>query len=192
MQNSNFLWARIAGDPASKGSKSFKGMFRDKSGRMRARMVESSAKKLEPWSQAVVNGVIGEDGQARAHFIGAVRLSLEFIMPRRKGEAKTFTPHHTVKPDLDKLVRGVKDALTVAGVWRDDAQACLYGAISKRWSEPGEPAGCVIIVEALPPVEKGKTHGKAESADGKRGRSGVARKGKRSGTGDHGGALYFA
>lgn len=36
-----------------------------------------------------------------------------------------------VKPDLSKLVRSTEDALTTAGVWRDDALAVEYGRMAK-------------------------------------------------------------
>jgi len=44
---------------------------------------------------------------------------------------KTVTRlHHTVKPDLDKLVRYCLDAITVAGnVWHDDSQVNALTAV---------------------------------------------------------------
>jgi len=194
------VYARIPGDPAPKGSKSFKGMFKDKAGRMRARMVESS-RKVAPWSDTVAAALIGEDGRAQHHFDGAVRLTLEFVLARPayldKGKKPKPTPHHTKKSggDLDKLIRCVKDAITTSGCWRDDSQACEYGPMIKRYAESGEPTGCMVLIEGLPERE-GTDDGKEESADtgrsaggaGKR-RARPARKGKLD---TAGGALFFA
>jgi Holliday junction resolvase RusA-like endonuclease len=43
---------------------------------------------------------------------------------------------HDTTPDLDKLVRLVFDALTVAGVWRDDCIGSDLRAV-KRWGPTG-------------------------------------------------------
>jgi Holliday junction resolvase RusA-like endonuclease len=43
---------------------------------------------------------------------------------------------HTQYPDLDKCVRLIFDALTVAGVWADDKQGCALAA-QKRWGTTG-------------------------------------------------------
>lgn len=50
-----------------------------------------------------------------------VRVDLTFRMQRPKSApARVLYP--AKKPDIDKLVRAVLDALTVGGIWRDDAQ----------------------------------------------------------------------
>lgn len=49
----------------------------------------------------------------------------------------------TTAPDLDKLIRAIDDALTDAGVWRDDAQVVELRA--RKQYAAGEP-GCVIHV----------------------------------------------
>jgi crossover junction endodeoxyribonuclease RusA len=50
-------------------------------------------------------------------------------------------------PDLDKLVRCICDALTDAGVWKDDAQVCVLVA-AKRYTN-GLP-GVLIQIAELP------------------------------------------
>lgn len=51
---------------------------------------------------------------------GPVHLRVNFYLPRPKSLPKKVTVH-LKKPDLDKLVRSVKDALSRV-VWRDDSQ----------------------------------------------------------------------
>jgi crossover junction endodeoxyribonuclease RusA len=52
---------------------------------------------------------------------GALTMTVTFVLPRPKSAPKRrIWPE--VKPDLDKLVRALCDALTQCGAWGDDAQ----------------------------------------------------------------------
>ena len=64
---------------------------------------------------------------------GPIALSVSFYLPRPKS-IKTRTVPHTKKPDLDKLVRAVKDGLTRI-VWHDDAQVVEV----KAWKFYADP-----------------------------------------------------
>jgi Holliday junction resolvase RusA-like endonuclease len=68
-----------------------------------------------------------------------VRLDFYFDRPKchcnAKGQVKASAPPcKTTKPDLDKLVRCVKDALTKIA-WHDDAQVVRQTA-GKKWAFP--------------------------------------------------------
>ena len=61
---------------------------------------------------------------------GPVELGLNFYLPRpqrlmRKGNPDGPLPH-IVKPDLDNLVKAVKDVITLSGLWKDDCQVWRY------------------------------------------------------------------
>ena len=43
--------------------------------------------------------------------------------------------HHTSKPDLDNLIKAVKDCLTTIGMWRDDSQV-IHEISSKEYAVP--------------------------------------------------------
>jgi len=85
----------------------------------------------------------------------AIQIRLAFVMPRPKSHygtgknaatLKRFVPsYHTSKPDLDKLIRCVKDALTGVA-WKDDSQVCEVVADKKYGETPGVN---VEIEEAL-------------------------------------------
>jgi Holliday junction resolvase RusA-like endonuclease len=137
------FFCRVNGEPGAQGSKRFVG--RAKNGR--GIMVESS-KKVAPWRSAVAAAAIAANEAVPMFFADAVRLTVTFIMPR-KGEAKSWTRHHTRAPDLSKLVRSTEDALTTAAIWADDSRVVELLA-TKVTAEEGEPPGCVIIIEALP------------------------------------------
>lgn len=91
------------------------------------------------WQQLVAEGAQGVAGGGL--FPGAVRLVLFFALPRPKSLPKRVTAH-LKKPDLDKLTRSVKDALTGV-LWRDDAQVVALTAM--KTYAAGEAAPCAII-----------------------------------------------
>ena len=119
----------IPGRPAPQGSKRHLG---------NGIMVESS-KAVKPWRVDVAWAV-------RAHFPtpldGAVRLELEFVMPRPKSAPKRSTPPAIKRPDVDKLARAVLDAITGVVV-ADDSQIVELVA-SKRIAEIGEASGVFL------------------------------------------------
>lgn len=63
---------------------------------------------------------------------------------KNEGQLKVSAPpHHTQWPDVDKLARGVLDALTGV-VWRDDSQVTSLH-IGKEWGD--EPRTSVTVIE---------------------------------------------
>lgn len=100
----------VAGIPAPQGSKRHVG---------RGVMVESS-KALAPWREDVRQAALAElDGAPPIDGPCIVRLT--FWLPRPKSHPRTRRTLPDSRPDLDKLARGVCDALTSAGAIRDDA-----------------------------------------------------------------------
>lgn len=116
----------IYGRPAPQGSKRHLG---------NGIMVESS-KAVKPWRVDVA-------WAAREAFLtpldGAVRLELGFVMPRPKSAPKKSTPAAVKRPDLDKLVRAVMDAIT--GVVVVDDSQVVHLVATKRIAEIGESPG---------------------------------------------------
>lgn len=141
---------RVYGTPAPQGSKRHVGG---------GRMIESNRERLVPWRQAIVAAWVAA---GRARVVNApVALAVTFYLPRPKSHYRTgkyaaelrldapARPHG--KPDLDKLTRGVFDALTDAGAWVDDAQAVDLHA-SKRYADGDTRPGAVIKLRRLPAV----------------------------------------
>ena len=94
------------------------------------RMVHSNAEKLRPWRDTVswhVRQNMADLGLQP--FEGPVALTATFVLPRPKSAAKSrWAPDR--KPDGDKLLRGLFDAITAGGGWVDDAQV-----VSCSWSK---------------------------------------------------------
>jgi len=112
----------------------------------RAVLIKANDKRQKSWRGDVRDALTDGYGQPRARFEAAVAVELAFVMPRPKSTPKTrATPAAVKKPDLDKLVRAVFDAITSAGVWTDDSAAVDVRA-TKRIAEIGEPTGCLITI----------------------------------------------
>ena len=126
-----------------------------KTGKRGVAVTHSASAKLRAWREAIA-------WSARATGAGpiagdaAVRLALEFVLPRprahydRAGALKAThrDDEHTVRPDLDKLVRAVLDALTGIA-YADDAQVMSLIA-RKWWAGPHEFPALSVYAEEWP------------------------------------------
>lgn len=142
----------VPGQPVPQGSKDPK--RNQHTGKIH--MVESSAKTLDPWRTDIRASLERHAAGIRFEQDTPVTVGLVFVMRRLAAMPKTQrgrpTPAHTKKPDLDKLVRAVFDAITSSGVWHDDSQACKFNALEKRYAEIGETPGCWISLYAGRPA----------------------------------------
>lgn len=77
-------------------------------------------------------------------FQSAVMVDVTFILKRPKATPKTRTPPAIKKPDIDKTVRAVLDAMTDI-VYSDDAQVIEVRA-RKRLADIDETTGAIIKV----------------------------------------------
>lgn len=127
---------RVYGIPAPQGSKRHVG---------RGIMVESS-KKLKPWREAVkaaARAFIDEHPEFRM-FDCAVAYRAQYLFRRPQSISAKKRPFHVVPPDRSKLDRSMEDALTDAGVWRDDSLV-VYSISAKKYVAD-EPPGAIIEV----------------------------------------------
>jgi crossover junction endodeoxyribonuclease RusA len=121
------------------------------------RAIESNEKKIRPW-RATLSAAAAEAMGGRTLLTGPVQLKVEFVFPRPKGHfgtgrnagsVKHSAPTYvSTKPDLDKLVRAIGDALSGVVV-RDDSQIAHVNV----WKVYGEPAQATISVMSLDVVE---------------------------------------
>jgi Holliday junction resolvase RusA-like endonuclease len=111
------------------------------------RMIHSNAATLRPWRDTVA-------WQARAAMAdagltepleGPVEVRATFTLARPKSAPKArWAPDK--KPDIDKLLRGLLDACTAAGVWVDDAQVVTV-VTSKVFPHDGAIPGVTFTVQ---------------------------------------------
>jgi crossover junction endodeoxyribonuclease RusA len=125
-QTSNCVIIIVYGSPAAQGSKRFVGIAKTTG---RGIMVEMS-KKVAPWRQDVK--AAAELVRAGAEPIDApLTVRMVFTMPKPASAPKRRRTWPMRTPDLSKLCRSTEDALTQAGVWRDDARVVEYDRLAK-------------------------------------------------------------
>lgn len=147
---------RVYGIPAPQGSK-IPGVS-SKTGKMFVR--EQSGKTLKSWREDVKNAALVARGvddsgavttEAIPTLTGAITLRIQFYMPRPASVKVAKRPLPIVAPDLDKLVRGVGDALKAAGVYKDDAQICAIHATKVYGTDEAQASpGAWIVISEVP------------------------------------------
>lgn len=102
----------VYGKPAPQGSKT-----RNKYGGVR----DDNAERLKPWREAVKHVTLTDAGDREE---GPVKVDLTFTFdpPKSAPKRRRIWPVTRASFDVDKLARACFDALTDAGVWRDDSQ----------------------------------------------------------------------
>jgi Holliday junction resolvase RusA-like endonuclease len=105
---------QVYGIPAPQGSKKLV----TPKGR-RPQLVDANQVSLRSWRSEVV--ACAQAGWEGPPMDGPLQLTARFVFPRPKSLRKGVVLKDT-KPDLDKLVRSVMDALTSARLIRDDAR----------------------------------------------------------------------
>ena len=124
----------VPGTPAPQGSKTARVI------NGKAIMFEANA-GLKAWRERVKTaGELAtlEHGQLQ----GPIEAVLLFTLAKPKTVKRDWP---SVKPDLDKLIRGTLDGLTKSGIYVDDAQVVAISATKVYGSEPG----CHITLEGV-------------------------------------------
>lgn len=107
----------IIGEAKPQGSKT--GYLNPKTGRI---ILTEASKALKPWRDHAAKAMriqAKDAGWSKLPAHQAVKVTLHFGM---KAPVKTVRMLHTTKPDLDKLVRAMLDAASMAEIWADDNQ----------------------------------------------------------------------
>ena len=125
---------RVYGDPAPQGSKT----GRVVNGHV---VMWESSKKLPIWRESVVMAAkVSFMENNHQTILGPVTLHCTFYMPRPKSVSRAYP---NTAPDLDKLLRGIGDALQISGVISNDAQIVSIQA-DKVYSESSAENGVEI------------------------------------------------
>lgn len=125
----------VAGEPIPKGS--FKAYSTPK-----GPVVTNDNKRTRPWQDAVAFAA-RQAMDGKEPFDGPVAVACWFRMTKAKSVKRS---HPAVKPDIDKLLRSVMDALE--GVCFTNDSRVVKVVASKLYSEIGEP-GVSIEVRQL-------------------------------------------
>ncbi len=116
----------------------------------RRAMITSDNTKLQPWRNRVSQVADEAMGRTATILTGPVEIWAEFRMPRPASSPKRTETLPDKTPDLDKLTRGLFDALT--GIIWDDDKRVVRMHISERYTNrDGEQPGVSVKVEAIEP-----------------------------------------
>ena len=105
-------------------------------------------------TQQIRYELMAQDWSGLNHWVmlkGEVAVWLNFFLPKPKSfpkKVKNFW--HPKRPDIDKLTRGVLDAMTKAEVWEDDSQVCVL-RVTKQYADASthKTSGVRIRVEPI-------------------------------------------
>lgn len=107
---------------------------------------EQSGAQLNQWRKDIVDAAVkAREASDHQTLDGALGLQLIFFMPRPASIPAKKRTHPSVRPDLDKMIRAVGDALKAAGVYGDDAQICQITALKKYMTDDPECAPGVDV-----------------------------------------------
>ena len=128
----------VRGNPKAKGSMK---AFMPKGARFP--IITHDNPKTRPWVSAVRI-------QAQQHapiqlWLGPITLELLFTIPKPTGLPKGRPSWAIKRPDLDKLMRSVKDALSGV-IYKDDAQV-IYESAKKEY---GNAPGVSVVISQVP------------------------------------------
>jgi len=111
---------------------------------------EPNGARLDAWRYAILL----KARETGAVYYGPVAVSLSFGLPVPKraltptGELREdVSEHHAKKPDLDKLVRAVFDALAKSGIIEDDSKICRL--ITHKVNVTPDNCGVGVVIEGL-------------------------------------------
>ena len=146
----------VFGTPIPQGSKNaFPAKRKDGTYTGKVSVVESGGDRLKVWrSEVQAAAMVAKVEAELPPFIGPVVVDVVFFLPRptghygtgrNEGRLKDSAPAVPVtKPDGDKLLRAVCDALTSAAVYRDDSQVVVHVS-QKRYADDRAPGASILV-----------------------------------------------
>lgn len=145
----------VTGTPVPQGSKSAYAV-RNGDGEPTGQVNVTEGNKALPAWRRRVRDHAKQQGPLHA---GPVSVMIDFHLPRPKSHYRTgkyshqlkdnAPVFHTKKPDVDKLVRGILDSLTMAGTYTDDNQV-ISATGRKFWCNPGDEHAHITALVIAP------------------------------------------
>lgn len=118
----------VFGKPITQGSKT----------RTRFGMRDDNAVTLKPWREAVKTAALDAmAGRVRLDGPVVVEILATFDRPKSAPKHRRVWPITRSSGDADKIIRAILDALTDAGVWRDDSQVVAVTAVKVHVGDLG-------------------------------------------------------
>lgn len=110
---------------------------------------------VQLWKQSVILAA-RPNGRALVNLDCPLIVRYRFTLKRPTSVSVRKRPYPIVRPDWDNLIKGTQDALTEAGIWRDDSLIIDGGgslAYTGYFHADGTPAmdqpGCVVEIFSI-------------------------------------------
>ena len=126
----------VFGNPTPQGSKTV----------YRGRIVEAAGQRLKDWRKAVVAACHNLLSEEHALLLGPVRVEVDFYLLRPASVSMRKRSMPIVPPDLDKLVRGVGDALTQSEIIYGDDSQIVELIARKHYADDREPGATIRVI----------------------------------------------
>ncbi|MBB4915069.1 RusA family crossover junction endodeoxyribonuclease [Streptosporangium saharense] len=127
------------GVPGPQGSKKARAIYKGRGANRQFTgkvSVQESSRKVGPWREAVKKAAELAAGPGWVTLDAPLLVEFCFTFDRGRTVKRR---HHTVYPDLSKLIRSTEDALTGAGIWADDARVVAYHKPRKLYVGAADP-----------------------------------------------------
>lgn len=125
-------------------------MYQPKLGAKVRTKADKAWQLAQAWAEAVKAAVAGQ--LPPEPWTGPVACTIDVFFERPEKYQKKKYPagpmRCTRKPDRDNLDKAVLDALTAAGLWKDDAQVC-DGAVRKWYAAKDCGPGVIVVAERI-------------------------------------------
>jgi Holliday junction resolvase RusA-like endonuclease len=113
-------------------------------------IITSSNKNLKQWELRIAHEAQAEAAKVNWKFgpEDAYTIAADFKFQLPKSRPRKWRHQHTVKPDLDKVLRALNDALTNILI-SDDSQI-VNAEVGKSYCEGDEQPGLYVALEKFP------------------------------------------
>lgn len=131
---------------------------------LRSVAVTSDNARVKAWQKSVGQAARLALGGVQLEISGAVEIEAAFFFAVPASYKKSFSGPHTVRPDVDKCLRALLDALTGI-VYHDDAQVTRI-ATSKHYTRDEARVEVTVtpVTFELPLFQEGRVYGLNRSA----------------------------
>ena len=130
--------------PQPQGSLKSVGVRKGRNGRKPSAILTSDNAQLKPWRLIVATAARRALPAGWEALDEPVRVSAEF---RMKELQRPRWPIPATKPDVDKLLRAIFDAMADAGVYVNDSRVAQLGQVDEKYADWANPAGVFVRVE---------------------------------------------
>ena len=116
--------------------------YKSKDGATKVAIMHNKSSELMDWRYRIAKEYRENGGTYTEQY--GIDIHVEFFFTRPKSVKAEKRPNMTVKPDVDKLLRAVMDALTGVA-YKDDSQVVSVTAVKRYGKENDVDCACITV-----------------------------------------------